>query len=205
AASQPAREGRQRALSQFAREGRQRALSQFAREGRRRALTGATTARGWADLPAADAQSGASGGLASKHMTMRSVSFIAAAGLAVAWLGATAPPAQADPSSDVVRDLAIDIQIDDGGLVHVTETYDWDFGDREGLGFRRELAQRFTWPDDPELMRVYEYQDMWIDSPSGAPAEGWIAGDGAYLVLDLGAPDGSGDTRTGVQTYELRY
>ena len=104
-----------------------------------------------------------------------------------------------------MRDLAIDIDIDADGLVHVTETYEWDFGDREGLGLRRELAQRFSWPEDPELMRVYEYEDMWIASPSGAPAEGWIAGDGAYLVLDLGAPDGSDDTRTGVQTYELSY
>ena len=127
------------------------------------------------------------------------------AGLAVVALAATAPAAHADAGDDVVRHLDVDMRIDPDGLVHVTETYEWDFGDREGLGLRRDLAQHFAWPEDPELMRVYEYRDLRVTSPSGAPAEHWVTGDDAYLSLDIGAPDGSDDTRTGVQTYELSY
>lgn len=117
----------------------------------------------------------------------------------------TAAPAAADTEDDVIRDLTIDIQIDADGTLHVTETYEWDFGSREGLGLRRSLAQRFAWPDDPDLMRVYEYDDVDVTSPSGAPADVWVAGDDAYLDLDIGAPDGSSETRSGVQTYELSY
>lgn len=137
---------------------------------------------------------------------------VVAAVLAATGLAATAEPARADASEDVVRELIVQMDIDSSGSVHVTETYQWDFGDREGLGFYRHLARHFAWPHDPDLMRVYAYSDIAVTSPSGAPAEHWVADDGAapqdaspYLNLEIGAPDGSGDTRTGVQTYELSY
>ncbi|MGC0143673.1 DUF2207 domain-containing protein [Pseudactinotalea sp. Z1732] len=130
---------------------------------------------------------------------------VAVAVLTVAGVSATAAPTQADARDDVVRALDVEITIDAGGLVHVTETYEWDFGDRDGLGLRRELAQRFAWPHDPDLMRLYRYDQFDVHSPSGAPAEHWISERGAYLRVDIGAPDGSDDTRTGVQTYELGY
>lgn len=124
-------------------------------------------------------------------------------------LAATAAPAHADaePSDDVVRELTIEMDIDAGGTVHVTETYVWDFGDREGLGFYRDLLRHATWPHDSDLMRVYAYDQIETASPSGAPAEHWVAGspDSAYLHLEIGAPDGSGDTRTGTQIYEVSY
>ncbi|HLS26708.1 MAG TPA: DUF2207 domain-containing protein [Beutenbergiaceae bacterium] len=139
-------------------------------------------------------------------MTLRyATSAAAVAGLAVAILAGSAPPAHADAGDDVVRHLDVNMYIDADGWVRVTETYEWDFGDREGLGLRRELAQHFSWPEDPDLMRVYEYGEISVSSPSGAPADHWVTGDDAYLSLDIGAPDGSDDTRTGVQTYELRY
>src|SRR5690625_4949733 len=139
-------------------------------------------------------------------MTLRyATSAAAVAGLAVAILAGSAPPAHADAGDDVVRHLDVNMYIDADGWVRVTETYEWDFGDREGLGLRRELAQHFSWPEDPDLMRVYEYGEISVSSPSGAPADHWVTGDDAYLSLDIGAPDGSDDTRTGVQTYERRY
>ncbi|MPV37205.1 DUF2207 domain-containing protein [Georgenia subflava] len=120
---------------------------------------------------------------------------------------ALAPPAHADgdPDDDVIRDLTIDVEITPDGVLHVSETYTWDFGDRDGLGLTRVLAQQFDWPADPDLMRVYEYSDIAVTSPSGAPAEVWTVADGADLELAIGAPDGSSDTRTGVQTYVLSY
>jgi hypothetical protein len=113
--------------------------------------------------------------------------------------------AAGDPDQDVVRDLSIDIEIDAEGRLHVRETYTWDFGDRDGLGLTRLLAQQLAWPADRTKMRVYEYADVTVTSPSGAPAEVWTVRDGRYLALAVGARDGSDDTRTGVQTYVLGY
>lgn len=120
----------------------------------------------------------------------------------------TALPARADgdASEDIVRDVAIEITIDSDGLAHVSETYQWDFGERNGLGFYRELTQHMGWEDDPSLMRQYVYSDFAVTSPSGAPAEVWVESDyGDTIQLAIGAPDGSDDTRTGVQTYVLTY
>lgn len=137
---------------------------------------------------------------------MRS-SLVAAATTATALgiLGVAAAPAHTsgDPEDDVVRELSITIDIDDEGTLHVQETYEWDFGEREGLGFFRTLSTEV--PTD-EGRREFQYQDFALNSPTGAPSEiVETTDDGEELELTLGAPEDSSDTRTGLQTYELSY
>lgn len=115
-------------------------------------------------------------------------------------------PAHADASDDIVRKVEVDVELTEEGLAHITETYTWDFGNREGLGFYRTLIQYMRWSGDSTLMRKYEYSDFKVSSPSGAPAEAWVEGeDGDELLVSVGAPDGSENTRSGVQTYVLSY
>lgn len=108
-------------------------------------------------------------------------------------------------SNDVIRDLDIAIDIRPDGMLEVTETYRWDFGSRAGLGFTRVLDSRFDYPPDPDMVRVYRYEDFTASSPSSAPAGVWRRDQGARVRVDVGAPDGSDDRRSGVQTYVLRY
>ena len=131
---------------------------------------------------------------------------VAVAALVVAMSLMVAPAASADSDDDVVRDLQISYELDDEGNLHVTETFQWDFGDREGLGFTH-LVRRMGYEPDPSKERVLLYSDFAVESPSGAPAGHWRedSGEGPELVLAIGAPDGSSDTRTGVQTYVLSY
>lgn len=128
------------------------------------------------------------------------------AALAFTLVAALPARADGDPTEDIVRNVDIAVQIDASGIAHVTETYTWDFGDRNGLGFYRSLVQYAGWEPDPDLMRQYVYSNFEVSSPSGAPAEVWVEDEyGTLLILSVGAPDGSSDTRTGVQTYVLTY
>ncbi len=115
------------------------------------------------------------------------------------------PSAATAASNDVIRRLDIAIDIRPDGTLEVTETYDWDFGSRRGLGLTRVLDARFDYPPQPDQVRVYEYGNFAASSPSGAPAGVWTRDEGARVRVDVGAPDGSDDRRTGRQTYVLRY
>lgn len=145
--------------------------------------------------------------LTSVHRTQARVLAIAVALVSAFLLTvAGASPARADSSDDVARNVDVEIVIDTDGVAHITETYTWDFGTRQGLGFYRELVEYMGWEDDPDLMRQYVYSDYEVSSPSGAPAEVWVESRrGSVIQLSVGAPDGSSDTRTGEQTYVLSY
>lgn len=112
-----------------------------------------------------------------------------------------------EPSAedDVVRSLDIELNLDDSGDMAVTETYEWDFGEREGLGFYREIVTELPVPGEWDMQRQYQISDVEITSPSGAPAELDQDAENGALQLIIGAPEGSEDTVTGVQTYELSY
>ena len=113
------------------------------------------------------------------------------------------PSAATAASNDVIRDLRIEIDIRPDGVLEVTETYDWDFGTRQGLGLTRELDARFDYDD--EHVRLYEYDNFAVTSPTNAPAGVWPRTSGPKVIVDIGAPDGSDDRRTGRQTYVLTY
>lgn len=121
-------------------------------------------------------------------------------------VGAGPARADGDPSQDVVRDLTVLYELDADGTLFVTETFQWDFGARNGLGFYRTLITRMGYGPDTSKARVYEYSGFSVYSPSGAPAEVWVENETYNEIrLAVGAPDGSSDTRRGVQTYVLTY
>ncbi|NLS10422.1 DUF2207 domain-containing protein [Nesterenkonia sp. MY13] len=111
------------------------------------------------------------------------------------------------PGDDVLRELTVDIEVDQEGILHVTETLEWDFGEREGLGFTRELFTHMGVQGDPGAIRLYRYDDFQLSSPSGAPTQRVSTredGEGR-LYGEFGADNGTDDTRRGVQTYVLEY
>ncbi len=108
-------------------------------------------------------------------------------------------------SGDVIDRLDIAIDIRPDGTLDVTETYHWNFGSREGLGLTRVLDARFDYPPQPGKERVYDYRGFAATSPTGAPAGVWVRDEGARVRVDIGAPDGSADRRTGQQVYVLTY
>lgn len=143
-------------------------------------------------------------------MPVRHRAQVLATVFALLWLVVFAPlPAQADgdPSTDVVRGVDVAMEVKPDGSIHVEETYTWDFGSRNGLGFYRDLVQWMGWSPDLSKYRVYEYSNFAVTSPSGAPAEVWVEGgwNRDTIRLSVGAPDGSSDTRTGIQVYVLSY
>ena len=134
----------------------------------------------------------------------RAVRVLAVAGLALAAVLLLPLPASA-ADSDVIRKLSIRIDVRPDGTLAVTETYHWDFGARHGLGLTRVLDSRFDHEPDRSKVRVYEYGDFAAASPTGAPTGVWVRDEGARVRVDVGAPDGSDDRRTGLQVYRLTY
>lgn len=112
------------------------------------------------------------------------------------------PAAAADASDDEVRSLDVDLTIESSGAVLVTETYEWDFGDREGRGFARDLV---TAVEHDDGYRRYEYSDFSASSPSGAPAELEVLDHGASLEVQVAADEDSDERVSGVQTYVVSY
>lgn len=146
--------------------------------------------------------------VAAKRGGVRALLALLTAFLAAIWMLAVSPAAYADgdPADDVIRSLYIDLTLEADGTMYVTETYEWDFGTRDGLGFFRTLIQQQGYDPDPDYVRFYRYSDFSVWSETGAPASVWVDQDtGRHLVLSVGAPDGSSDTRTGVQIYTLSY
>lgn len=111
--------------------------------------------------------------------------------------------AHADADGDQVRHLGVDVVIEASGDVLVTETYEWDFGDRDGRGFSRELLTVFDHPSGG--YREYRYTDVEASSPSGAPADLLLVDHAAALEAQVAAPEDSGTRVSGVQTYVLSY
>lgn len=127
-------------------------------------------------------------------------------GLSVALTLLAATSSHASPDDDIVRELTIHYELDAKGDLHVTETYQWDFGDRDGLGFYRSLVYKMGYTPDPTKLRILDYGNYRVESPSGAPAQVWVDNrTDSEIVLAVGAPNGSSDTRTGVQSYVLSY
>lgn len=133
--------------------------------------------------------------------TAKVVALLLATALAVC-AGTLTAHADDDGDGDQVRHLAVDVVIEASGDVLVTETYHWDFGDREGRGFARELT---TLVSHPAGYREYRYTDVDASSPSGAPADLLLIDHGAALEIQVAAPEESEVRVSGVQTYVLSY
>ncbi|SDZ83172.1 Predicted membrane protein [Bowdeniella nasicola] len=116
------------------------------------------------------------------------------------------PAANGNPGDDVIDHLDVEIQLNSSGDANIRETYRWDFGQRRGLGFYRTLVTKMGYSPDPDKIRVYEVSGEHVSSASGAPAGVWRESESRGLLkLSIGAPDGSDDRVTGIQTYTLTY
>ncbi|WP_158025206.1 DUF2207 domain-containing protein [Bowdeniella nasicola] len=138
------------------------------------------------------------------HQLIRTVMTLATALLVLIPLAAL--PASADTSKDSIKNLKVDITLDASGKAHITETFDWNFGTRKGLGFYRTLVTAMGYDPDPDKIRVYEVSGERVISPSGAPASIWRESEtNGKTKFSIGAPDGSNDRVSGIQKYRLDY
>lgn len=116
------------------------------------------------------------------------------------------PVSNGSPADDAIDHLDVEIQLNRSGDANIRETYRWDFGQRRGLGFYRTLVTKMGYSPDPDKIRVYEVSGEHVSSSSGAPAGVWRESESRGLLkLSIGAPDGSNDRVTGIQTYTLTY
>ncbi len=84
---------------------------------------------------------------------------------------------------------AVDVvmTVEPDGIVRVEETYQWDFRDRNGLGFYRGAHHRAGLRRDPGP--ALQYANIFVSSPSGAPAQVWVEQNwGGLAGLAVGAP-----------------
>ncbi|QCB95373.1 DUF2207 domain-containing protein [Cellulomonas shaoxiangyii] len=96
---------------------------------------------------------------------------------------------------DAQADVATD------GSVRVEIELDFDFGDEPGHGPYLTYPTRV--PYDDELDRVFEYDDVSVESPTGAPADLDREDEGSAMVLRIGDEDV--DDVSGVQTYRVAF
>lgn len=86
------------------------------------------------------------------------------------------------------------------GSMRVQETIDYDFGTARRHGIYRTIPVEF--PYDEDHRRVYPVSEIFVSSPTGAPADAQVD-QGASVTIRIGDPDI--DDVTGKQTYVIAY
>lgn len=134
-------------------------------------------------------------GRVNTHMPkfLRAVIALAAAAVVVPLSGSAA---YARVDDQHTRSYAVDLDVDDQGRVHVTETIAFDFGGEESHGITREIP---TWPAMAGGVFV---EDASASSPDNAPSRLQVSRDTRSTTLRIGDPD---QTVTGRHTYVIRY
>jgi len=121
---------------------------------------------------------------------------IVAVGLLALMVGA-APAVAAGPDSISTYDTRI--TIDTSGVLHVTETIDYDFGSNARHGIFRDIPTSF--PYDDSHNRIYPLADVSV-SMDGAPEQFDRSTNGGTDELKIGDPD---HTVTGTHRYVINY
>ena len=85
-------------------------------------------------------------------------------------LAGFATPASAAPGDEVKR-FQIDYTVTPDGVLQVTETIAYRFGDTGRHGIYRDLVIREPWTDDDSKDQEYRVSNVTVDSPSGASDE----------------------------------
>jgi uncharacterized membrane protein YgcG len=108
---------------------------------------------------------------------------VLAAGLA---LVIPAAPAQAQATEQIL-DYAVDLRIEAGGALLVTERIAYDFGTEERHGILRDLPVRFRY--DGRYDRVYPVHVLNVSGSPGTPAQYKVEDVDAILRIRIGDPD----------------
>jgi uncharacterized membrane protein YgcG len=125
---------------------------------------------------------------------------LAAVGLAAGLALATpAAPARAQATEQVV-DYAVDLRIEAGGTLLVTERIAYDFGANERHGILRDLPVRYRYDDRYD--RVYPVHVLKVSGSPGTPDQYKVEDVGATLRIRIGDPD---QTITGRHDYAVVY
>lgn len=137
----------------------------------------------------------------------RVLRLLAALALTVAmFVGLPAHPAQA--AGDTVDAWRFTIQVDDQGLVHVTETLTYRFGSNSGRhGIIRSLVTREPWDDEQDA--VYTISDITVSSPDASEefrTSQDSRGRNRLLSIRIGSQDRTiaADTATYTISYTVR-
>jgi uncharacterized protein (TIGR04222 family) len=121
--------------------------------------------------------------------------------LAAIFLGVLSEPAAAQDAESISKyDANFAIHAD--GLMSVTETIDYDFGDATGKhGIYRNIPTVFAYEPDPKYQREYPISHVKVESPTGAPTGVKVEEDNITSIR-IGDAD---KTVGGRQTYVLSY
>lgn len=105
-------------------------------------------------------------------------------------------------TSESIRSMDVDITLRDSGALEVVETITYDFGGQDRHGIMRFIPWRVQDQDDPTLDRVWQFSDLSVSSPTGAPANLYEYTEAGNQVFRIGSPD---RTISGVQQYVISY
>ena len=119
-------------------------------------------------------------------------------GVAVA-LVATSRPAAAQNGEQIDR-YAVVLDVDAQGVLHITETIDYDFGAAERHGIYRYVPVRFHL--DSKYDRVYRMSNIKVTGSPGTPTQTDVSNDANNKVIRIGDPD---RTITGRHQYRISY
>jgi hypothetical protein len=126
----------------------------------------------------------------------RALGAVLAAGLVLAIVAA---PVQAQATEQIL-DYAVDLRIEAGGTLLVSERIAYDFGTQQRHGILRDLPVRFRYDDRYD--RVYPVQVLQVSGSRGTPDQYKVEDGDATLRIRIGDPD---QTITGRHDYRIVY
>ena len=126
-------------------------------------------------------------------------SSVGLAGSAAAGTGTTSVGDQTSGREITRYDVTATLDAD--GVTHVEIDLDFDFGDDPGHGPYLSFVRRQRYDDERD--RLFEYSEIHVTSPSGAPAQVNREDDPWAIVLRIGDEDV--DDVSGVQRYVVGY
>ena len=131
-------------------------------------------------------------------MSMRKACRVA--GVVALLLVVVARPADAQSGFEQIDRYTVDMQVANDGVLHVTETIEYDFGGNAKHGIYRYIPDRFHY--DEKYDRVYPISGIRVSASSGTPTEVKITDDQNNKVIRIGDPD---RTITGRHQYVIEY
>jgi hypothetical protein len=118
---------------------------------------------------------------------------------AIVLVGAAAPPALAD-GEEAIRSYTVDLKVDDRGVLHVTETIDYDFGTENRHGIYRTIPVSQHYDDTRD--RLYPVRKVEVTGSPGTPVNTSKKTESGRTTIRIGDKD---RTITGAHTYVISY